>query len=157
MAGVGLRHSAQRSSSYRRPLTPRPRLLINKTNSYYSNGFTKLWNESEATDMNNSSVEPDLEPDQVTDPSCSSGTSGEASGPPLWVRQVIGKTVLRLCRWKQTRPCPKVNCWAQPFCACARADWAAAKKTEGRVWAIIAACGGLVLIIALARAFLFKA
>ncbi len=77
------------------------------------------------------------------------------SGLALWTRRFLGRTALRACRWRASKPCPKVNCVLQPFCACARADWAAAQKAEGRVWAVVGACGALVLAIALARAFLF--
>ncbi len=89
------------------------------------------------------------------------GFSGESSDQskvtpsvsslPLWTRRFIGKSAIRYCR-STPKPCAKVDCWAQPFCACARADWGAARKTEGRIWAIIAGCGAMVLVIALARA-----
>ena len=106
--------------------------------------------------MNNQSVEPESvsgqPPAHAPDP-----ISRKRESPVrLWFRRLIGKTVLRVCPWEESSPCPKGNCRLQPFCACARADWAAAKKAEGRVWALVAGCSVLVLAIALAHAFLFK-
>ncbi len=106
--------------------------------------------------MDNQIVEPESVAEQPSAHAPDPLAGERESSLPVWLRRFIGKTSLRVCPWEQSSPCPKVNCRLAPFCACARADWAAAKKTEGRVWAVVAGCGGLVLAIALARAFLFK-
>jgi hypothetical protein len=71
--------------------------------------------------------------------------------PPL-VKSLVGTVITRVCPTK--RPCAFTNCWAQPFCKCARADWAYNKKVEGRVWLAVGGCGLLVLVIAFARAMI---
>jgi hypothetical protein len=73
--------------------------------------------------------------------------SGGSSSRLGRARQFLGATVLRVCR-EGRRECTKPNCWLQPVCACARADLAAARRMEARVWILIAICGGVVIIMA---------
>jgi hypothetical protein len=69
---------------------------------------------------------------------------------PLPLRRFGGATLQRLCLARKV--CTNTRCWVQPFCKCARADWAAAKKAEFRIWLGLTVCGGVVLAIALFRA-----
>jgi hypothetical protein len=59
----------------------------------------------------------------------------------------LGQTVLRLCP-SSKRECRNVHCAFQPFCQCARADLAASRKIETRVWTAFACCGMVVVVLA---------
>ncbi len=77
---------------------------------------------------------------------------GEEVPPPrpLWqnvVRRRLGKIVLSFCP-KGRAPCANAHCALRALCDCARADLAAARRLESRVWLAIALCGALALLIA---------
>lgn len=70
-----------------------------------------------------------------------------------WLRRVgrfLGACVLRVCS-QGHKECANTNCWLQPICKCARADLAAARRAEARVWLIILLCGAVVIAVALLR------
>lgn len=41
----------------------------------------------------------------------------------------------------------------QPICACARADLQKSRKMEGRLWLVIAAAAGVVIILSIFRSY----
>jgi hypothetical protein len=76
---------------------------------------------------------------EQAEPSCKSMPRHGRAG------QFFGAMIMRLCA-EGRRECTKPNCWLQPVCACARADLAAARRVEARVWTLIAICGAIVII-----------
>jgi len=84
------------------------------------------------------------------------GQSGRATPPnsprlsvrPFAMKAFIGSVASRLCRAR--RPCTNVNCWAQPFCKCVRAEWGDIQKVESRFWLAVAVSSVLVLAFAFA-------
>lgn len=72
-----------------------------------------------------------------------------------WLRrlgQFLGACIMRVCS-QGRKECKNTKCWLQPICACARADLAAARRTEARVWLILVVCAAVVITVALVRAY----
>jgi hypothetical protein len=57
----------------------------------------------------------------------------------------------KLCPAKA--PCENTTCWARPLCECAKAEWAANNRFEGRVWMAIGVLAVIALVVALVVAF----
>ncbi len=83
-----------------------------------------------------------LQPETADDPVVEDSPGPAARG----VKLLIGKVVLMVCP-SGRKECKNVHCRLQPFCACARADFETARKSEARVWMAVALCGALVLLM----------
>lgn len=84
-----------------------------------------------------------------------SSSNKHAQASPSWlgrVGQFLGACILRVCS-QGRKQCTNTKCWLQPICACARADLAAARRTEARVWLMVVVCAAVVIAVALYRAY----
>ena len=62
------------------------------------------------------------------------------------VKLLIGKVALAVCP-SGRKECKNLQCLLQPFCACARAGLEGSKKLEGRLWAAVAICGAVAILL----------
>jgi len=57
----------------------------------------------------------------------------------------LGRLILRICS-SGRKECRNESCQLRALCKCAMDDFRAATVVERRVWVILAACGGAVLL-----------
>jgi len=84
----------------------------------------------------------------VTASTCATGPTSRKVFGPRWLGIFLGQLVLRVCpENRPEEPCD--GCQLRALCKCAQDDFAAAARIEKRVWAVLAACCLVALVIGL--------